>query len=181
MNAVPALPMSALPLDSATLPEPLRTREFLAEAEAIFGRYPRRINALLPILQLAASVIPLAPTHVAALARHCWATPEQGLLVARAYRLLAQAAGVPRVTVCVNLHCAQAGGEALRDACRTMLRGQPVIVDDLICFGHCTEGPCAEVNGTLITEATPGRVLAALGPPGGSADGNGTLLEGEDR
>jgi NADH:ubiquinone oxidoreductase subunit E len=157
--------MSAVPplrLDAATLPEPLRTREFLAEAEAIFGRYPRRINALLSILQLAASIIPLAPTHIAALARLCWATPEQGLLVARAYHLLAREEGVPRVTVCVNLSCAQAGSEQLRDTCRMMLHGQPVIVDELTCFGHCDEGPCVEVNGKIIVEATPARVMAAL-------------------
>jgi NADH:ubiquinone oxidoreductase subunit E len=146
----------------ATLPEPLRAAEFTAQAEAIFGRYPRRINALLPVLQLAAGIIPLAPTHVAALARLCWATPEQGLMVARAYHLLAQESGVPRVTVCVNLHCAQAGSGDLRDTLRMMLHGQPVIVDDLTCFGHCTEGPCAEVNGQLLTEATPAAVIAAL-------------------
>lgn len=157
--------MSAAPrlhVDTAALPEPLRTREFQAEAEAIFGRYPRRINALLSILQLAASIIPLAPTHIAALARLCWATPEQGLMVARAYHLLARDETAPRVTVCVNLSCMQAGSDQLRDTCRMLLHGQPVIVDELVCFGHCDEGPCAEVNGKIIVQATPALVMTAL-------------------
>ena len=145
--------------ESLGLPPSLDSREFGARAAIEFARYPRRINALLPILQLAAAQIPLAPRHVGALARWCWATPEQGLLVARAYRLLAEDGAGDRVTICMNVHCLQAGSDGLRDTCRTILQGQPVIVDELSCFGHCTESPCAEVNGRLIVEATPAQVI----------------------
>lgn len=148
--------------DPRGLPAPLDSPEFLSQAGAVFARYPRRINALLSILQFAAAQTPLTPLHVAALARLCWATPEQGLLVARVYRLLAENEAAPRITVCMNVHCVQAGSGALQDSCRAILRGQPVIIDELFCFGHCTEGPCVEVNGRLITEATPALVLAGL-------------------
>ncbi len=148
--------------DLRGLPAPLDNPEFLGGAGAVIARYPRHINALLSVLQLAAGVVRLTPREDCAVARFCWAAPEQGLLAARAYGLPVANEQLAQVTVCMNIHCQLAGSESLRDACRTMLQDKPVIVDEVFCFGHCTEGPCVEVNGRLITEATPDLVLAGL-------------------
>ena len=144
------------------LPAAWATREFAGEADAVFGRYPRRINALLPILQLAAAHHPLTLDTVPHIARMCWATTEQALRVAQAYGLLSAGAEAPTVTFCINVHCLRNGSEALREDCRAVLQGQPIVFREYVCFGYCEDGPCAEVNGRLVVQATAPKILAAL-------------------
>src|SRR5579863_10125053 len=161
----PADPIDPDPWD-VPRPEPppaeWQSAEFLREADAVFSRYPRRINALLPILQLAATHHPLTPATLPHIARLCWATTDQAQQVAQAYGLVHLEEGTPTVTFCVNVHCLRNGAGALRDSCAAVLRGQPVRLREYVCFGYCDEGPCVEVNDQLIVEATAGKIIAAL-------------------
>jgi NADH:ubiquinone oxidoreductase subunit E len=156
-------PWDASAAASATaMPAEWSTPAFQREAEAIFARYPRRINALLSILQLAAAHAPLTPETLPHLARLCWTTTDVALRVARAYHLVSAGAPVPTLWFCVNVHCQVNGAEALRDACRAVLHGRAVQMKDYVCFGYCEVGPCVEIEGRLVTEATAAKVVAAL-------------------
>jgi NADH:ubiquinone oxidoreductase subunit E len=163
-GATPTVP-DPWEVPAPAIPEAWTTAEFVREADALFGRYPRRINALLPILQLAAAHHPLTAESLPHMARLCWATTEQALRVAQAYGLLRADSQVPTVTFCINVHCQRNGSEALRDACRTVLQGQPVVFREYVCFGYCEEGPCVEVNDRLIVAATAPKIVAVLAEP----------------
>ena len=144
-----------------------RTESFAEAAAAIFARYPRRRNAVLSVLQLAAARGELTQARLPSLAALCEASLADTEGVARAYGLMpppAQESGGVSLRLCSHVHCTQAGGgEALWAGLRRRLPGSVLLrVEFRRCFGHCSEGPCVEVEGRLLTEVEPAAVLRAL-------------------
>jgi (2Fe-2S) ferredoxin len=64
--------------------------------------------------------------------------------------------------VCVNVNCARAGSEAVREALAAMLAGTGIEVRTQLCFGACWAGPNIVVfpGGICYANVRPGDVEA---------------------
>lgn len=135
------------------LPRPWNHADFREAAEAVLNHFPRPRNALLPLMEVAASQAFLTPETLAPLAHLCETAPAEAETVARLYGLLSEPGTAHRVTVCVHIHCRHDGSERLLGALRNVLAGRPVRVDTRRCLGYCGEGPCVKVDGEVLTGA----------------------------
>jgi (2Fe-2S) ferredoxin len=66
--------------------------------------------------------------------------------------------------VCVNVNCARAGSEAVRDALAEKLAGTAVEIRTQLCFGACWAGPNIVVfpGGICYANVQPGDVEAIV-------------------
>lgn len=141
------------------LPAPWNRADFREAAEAVLNHFPRPRNALLPLMEVAATQAFLTPETLAPLARLCETEPAEAETVARLYGLLSEPGTAHRVTVCIHIHCRHDGSERLLGALRNVLAGRPVQVDTRRCFGYCGEGPCVKVDGEVLTGADVAEVV----------------------
>src|SRR5690242_3501810 len=143
--------------------------EALADVQRLLGNAPRDRSLLIEHLhriQDARGYLPAS--YLVALSQQMKLAMTEVYVVAPFYHhfdvVAAEQAPPPPVTVrvCETLSCKMAGADALRDA--LIAHGDAnVRVIGAPCIGRCEQAPAAVVGRNAIGEATPQKVLAALG------------------
>jgi len=149
--------------EAATIPDPATTQvpqELREQIEASMALYPDRHSAAIPALHAAQELhgwcSPQALEQVACVMR---VTPASLEAVATFYDMLeteppppgAPQRGRHAVYVCTNISCSLHGADALYDAMREAVTGDPgFIVRAFECLGACDIAPMASVDGVYV-------------------------------
>jgi NADH-quinone oxidoreductase subunit E len=152
-----------LDTQGATIPDPASTdvpRELREQVEASMALYPDRRSAAIPALHAAQELhgwcSPEAIEQVACVMR---VTPASLEAVATSYYMLETEpppAGAPAglrhtIYVCTNISCSLCGADALYEATRDAVDGDPAFtVRAFECLGACDIAPMASVDGVYV-------------------------------
>ena len=140
------------------------TRENLALAEEIIGRYPRPRSATIPLLHLAQQqdgyVTEEAMRQIAELVG---CTPAEVIGTSSFYEMLKpHPVGRYLVNVCTDIACMLVGGQELLEHAEATLgitagsttEDGAFTLEDVECIAACTEGPCLQANYRYFTNLT---------------------------
>ena len=140
------------------------TRENLALAEEIIGRYPRPRSATIPLLHLAQQqdgyVTEEAMRQIAELVG---CTPAEVIGTSSFYEMLKpHPVGRYLVNVCTDIACMLVGGQELLEHAEVTLgitagsttEDGAFTLEDVECIAACTEGPCLQANYRYFTNLT---------------------------
>ena len=140
------------------------TRENLALAEEIIGRYPRARSATIPLLHLAQQqdgyVTDEAMRQIAELVG---CTPAEVIGTSSFYEMLKpHPVGRYLVNVCTDIACMLVGGQELLEHAEVTLgitagsttEDGAFTLEDVECIAACTEGPCLQANYRYFTNLT---------------------------
>ena len=140
------------------------TRENLALAEEIIGRYPRPRSATIPLLHLAQQqdgyVTEEAMRQIAELVG---STPAEVIGTSSFYEMLKpHPVGRYLVNVCTDIACMLVGGQELLEHAEATLgitagsttEDGAFTLEDVECIAACTEGPCLQANYRYFTNLT---------------------------
>ena len=132
------------------------TRENLALAEEIIGRYPRPRSATIPLLHLAQQqdgyVTEEAMRQIAELVG---CTPAEVIGTSSFYEMLKpHPVGRYLVNVCTDIACMLVGGQELLEHAEATLgitagsttEDGAITLEDVECIAACTEAPCLQAN-----------------------------------
>jgi NADH-quinone oxidoreductase subunit E len=132
------------------------SKDNVALAQEIIGRYPRPKSALIPLLHLAQEqdghLTDDAMVHIAELVG---VTPAEVLGTASFYEMFKmEPVGKYVVNICTNISCQLLGGEELLEHAEQSLGIRPgqttpdglFTIEDVECIAACTEAPCLQVN-----------------------------------
>jgi NADH-quinone oxidoreductase subunit E len=132
------------------------SKDNVALAQEIIGRYPRPKSALIPLLHLAQEqdghLTDDAMVHIAELVS---VTPAEVLGTASFYEMFKmEPVGKYVVNICTNISCQLLGGEELLEHAEQSLGIRPgqttpdglFTIEDVECIAACTEAPCLQVN-----------------------------------
>ncbi len=132
------------------------SRDNVALATEIIGRYPRPKSALIPLLHLAQEQDGwLAPDAMEHLAELVGVTPAEVLGTASFYEMFKrEPVGRYVVNVCTDISCSLVGGDELLTHAEEVLgvRDGGTTADGMItltgvqCIAACTEAPCLQTN-----------------------------------
>ena len=144
----------------------------LAAARDLVARYPQPRSALLPLLHLVqAEEGYVSDEGMALCSRLVDLTMAEVQAVATFYTMFKrEPVGDWLVSVCTNVSCKVAGGQAIYDRYRELLDGHRdeeagVTVEHVECLGICDEAPVVQVNYDMygrLTAETADDLLAAV-------------------